>query len=118
MSNETTLPESTYPPLEKPVLTSDIPEMLYKNSSEAEKYILNQLSINKQFIAWSIEAQLSTHAAVRRTNGRVIALESWKDKITSIVSSWWGLCGAILTLIGGIAGVVQIVESFKDHLTK
>ena len=118
MSTETTLPESTYPPLEKPVLTSDIPEMLYKNSSEAEKYILNQLSINKQFIAWSIEAQLSTHAAVRRTNGRVIALESWKEKIMAIFSSWWGICGGLLTLIGGIAGIVQIIEYFKDHLAK
>ena len=115
MSTETTLPESTYPELKQPTFVSDIPPMLTNELSEADRYVLDNLSILKQYVAWSVTAQMQTHAAVRRTNGRVIALETWQTKVVSILSSWWGIAGAIITLIGGIAGMVEIYQFVQAH---
>ena len=113
-SNDNTLPESTYPPLERPVLTSQIPPYLLEKASDSDKYILQQLSVLTQFIPWSVEAHLNTNAAVRRTNGRLIQAE---NNISSIQGSreeartGWKYVITVGSIIGGgIAFLVTVIE--------
>jgi len=110
--------ESTYPELTKPEFKSDIPATLLKDSSDTERYILDQLSIMRQFTDWSVNAQLLTHQSVRRTNGRVIRLETWQNKVKTIYTSWWGLILAVATIGGGIAGVVEAWHYIVEQLNK
>lgn len=109
-------PESTYPTLERPTFSPDIPPHLLEAVSESEKWILEQLSVTKQFIAWSVEAQLSTHSAVRRTNGRLIRVENWKTKVMNISKSWWGIAIGLITVAGGIYSFLQIADWVRAHL--
>ena len=115
MSDTVPVPESTYPELKEPIFTSDIPPMLLEQSTPSERYILEQLSIVKQFIPWSVDAAMLTHSAVRRTNGRVISLEQSREKVKNVLKSWYGIAGGIIALIGGIAGIVEIVEYVQAH---
>lgn len=114
MADHETTPESTYPELKEPTFVSDIPPHLLASSTESERYILEQLSVMKQFIPWSVDAQMSTHAAVRRTNGRVISLESWR----SMFKSWWGLTLAAFAIIGGVASIIQVWDWVLAHWPK
>lgn len=114
MSDENATPESTYPELKEPTFTSDIPPMLLEESTPSERYILEQLSIVKQFIPWSVDAQLLTHAAVRRTNGRVISLESWR----SMFKSWWGLSIGAFSVVGGVASIIEVWQYILAHWPK
>lgn len=114
MPTDETIPESTYPELKAPSFESDIPPHLLANASESDKYVLEQLSIVKQFIPWSVEAQLLTHSAVRRTNGRVISLEGWR----SMFKSWWGLTIGAFSVIGGVASIIEVWQYVLAHWPK
>jgi hypothetical protein len=99
-------PESTFPVLEKPEFKSDIPPHLIKEVGESERYMLDQLSIVSQYVAWSVKAQMDTNAAVRRTNGRLIKVERWKE----MLQSWWVLAGVAVSVIGGIGALTGIAD--------
>lgn len=100
--------QSTYAKIEVPDLKSDIPEYLTKDSSEPEKYILAQLSILTQHAKWSSQVLVDVNSNVRRTNGRLIRVEAWKE----MFSSWWILAGALISVVGGIVGVIEIIRFF------
>lgn len=103
--------ESTIPALEKPEFKSDIPPHLLANASENEKYVLEQLSMVMQYVRWSSQVEVDTNHQVRKTNGRVIKLERWKE----MFSSWWALLLAILTIVGGMAGLVEVIKFLSSQ---
>lgn len=87
---------------------SRIPAHLLKDKSEEEQYIFGEVSKMASFIEWSAPIIVATHEQSRRTNGRLKGLEAWKAMFTS----WWGLFGAILSIIGGLAGLVAVLQFF------
>jgi len=105
-------PESTYPVLEKPDFKSDIPPHLIKEIGESERYMLEQLSVVSQYCQWSVKAQMDTNAAVRRTNGRLIRVEKWKE----MLQSWWILAGVAVSVLGGIGTLLALAEGALKFL--
>jgi hypothetical protein len=89
-------------------LSSKIPEYLLEGKSEAEIYILKEVSKMSQFIEWSAPLILDNNLQARKTNGRVKGLEGWRLKLTT----GWGMVltaiTAILALIGGIEGLITL----------
>jgi hypothetical protein len=108
MSDDTSHPEeeSTIPELKLPDLKSDIPAHLLAEASPESKYILEQLSVLSQYAKWSAPVLLDSNAQSRRTNGRLLRVEAWKGMFTS----WWALLMAMITIVGGIAGLVGIIQ--------
>jgi hypothetical protein len=108
MSEDNSQPEniSTYAKIEIPDLKSDIPAYLVKDSSEAERYILDQMSILIQHAKWTSNVLSDISENTRKTNGRVIKLEGWRN----MFSSWWILAGALMSIVGGVVGVIEIVK--------
>lgn len=88
---------------------SQIPDYLLAGKSEAEAYILKEVSKMSQYIEWSAPLILDNNFQARRTNGRVKGLEGWKLKLTT----GWGMViaagGLILALIGGIEGIITLL---------
>ncbi len=103
------IPESSYPPLEKPEFKSQIPAHLLAEASPAEQHIMSQLSMLTQFSEWSIKAHISTMESVRKTNGRLIKAETditaLKDDKKTLLTSW----KAIATLVTGAAGLIAFL---------
>lgn len=105
------VPESSYPPLEKPEFKSQIPDHLMADASKAEQHIIAQLNILTQFADWSVRAHMATNEQVRKTNGRLIQAESdistlEGDKKT-VLTGW-----KMLAAIGaGIAGVLAFIAT-------
>jgi hypothetical protein len=88
---------------------STIPEYLLKDKTEAEAYILTEVSKMSQFIEWAAPIILESNLNIRKTNGRVRGLEGWRMKVTT----GWGMVAttiaAILALIGGIEGIITLI---------
>jgi hypothetical protein len=112
------LPESTYPSLERPDFKSQIPPHLLADASEAEKHIVEQLSVLTQFAQWSTTAHISTMESVRKTNGRLIKAENdiadlQEDK--KFLKSGW----KVLVVAGGvISGFISFVVMVWQALGK
>lgn len=89
---------------------STIPEYLLKDKTEAEAYILTEVSKMSQFIEWAAPVILESNLNIRKTNGRVKGLEGWKLKLTT----GWGMVATafafILALIGGIEGIIAFIN--------
>lgn len=114
MSHENTTPESTYPPLERPTFTSQIPPYLLEKASDSDKYILAQLSTLSQFIPWAVTAALEGNALVRKTNGRLIKAEAdivviQEDRV-AVRSGWKAIFKAGAIIGGAISFVVTLIE--------
>lgn len=115
-SSHEPLPESSYPPLERPVFTSQIPPYLLEKASESDRYILAQLSILTQFIPWSVEAHLETNSLVRKTNGRLLRAEG---DITDIQearaaqrSGWKAILKSWSLVVGVIGFIASLIEAY------
>ncbi len=75
--DEDVVPDSTYPALEAPSeFQSQIPDHLLVGSSQTDRYIMEQMSIMRQYSDWSVKALLSTDRNVRLTNGKVRRAET------------------------------------------
>lgn len=98
--------QSTYSKIEIPDFKSDIPVYLTKDSSEAERYILDQISILIQHSKWKSEVLYDISENTRKTNGRLMRVEAWK----AMFASWWVLTGALISVVGGIIGVIEIIR--------
>lgn len=117
-SDDTTLPESTYPALTVPEFRSQIPSHLLNGASAADHYILEQLSILTQSAEWSNRAHVSTMGSVRRTNGRLIRAEAeikdLKADRKSVKVGWKVICaiaGIVVTVIGVATSLWQALKS-------
>jgi hypothetical protein len=120
MSDDIT-PDSTYPKIELPIISSDIPPHLLATVTPESKYILEQISALGQYVKWSAPVLISINDQTRKTNGRVISLEQTREELQEVkraVKSWWAVCGVVLALIGGIAGVVETTEFIIAHFVK
>lgn len=103
-------PDSTYPPLEPPgEFKSQIPEHLMKDASATDRYMMEQMSIMKQYSDWSVKANLGHDRNIRTTNGRLrkaeAEIEGLKDDKRSFISGW----RAIAAVAGIISGVVSFL---------
>ena len=109
-SDDSVIPDSTYPILEPPGdFKSQIPEHLLVDASTADRYLMEQMSIMRQYVAWSVGAHLSNDKNLRLTNGRLRRAESnidtLKDDKKSVISGW----KAIVTVAGIISGLVSFL---------
>ena len=98
------IPDSTYPQLEMPPeFRSQIPDHLLGEATPSERYIMEQTSIMRQAMDWSVKAHLSADKNLRRTNGRLIRAE---DNIDAIKEDrkFWGRGWRFLVTVGGIIG--------------
>lgn len=114
MSDSDIIPDSTYPKIELPTITSDIPPHLLAGVTPESKYILEQLSELGQYMKWSAPLLIQINDNGRKTNGRVISLESWR----SMFKSWWGLTLAAFAIIGGVASIIQVWDWVLAHWPK
>jgi len=95
---------SNLKPLKKPEFSSQIPHHLLHDLGEKDREILNQLSTQTQQNQWIIETLIGMDEQVRKTNGRVNALEEkatdclTKTQVRSVFFGKWG----ILTLAIGV----------------
>jgi hypothetical protein len=105
-------PESTYPSLERPEFRSQIPPHLLADASDAEKHIVEQLSILTQFAQWSTTAHISTMESVRKTNGRLIRAEENLKEIQDdkkLLKSGWKAVVVIGGVISGFASFIALI---------
>lgn len=86
---------STYPELELPHFESTIPEHLLQDVSKETRFVMENINIQTQYIKWLCEAAIDTNHQVRKTNGRLKKVETWKDK----VSNAWVIGAAAFTFI-------------------
>ena len=87
--------DSTYPEINIPEFHSTIPEHLLHNVSMENRFVMENLNIQTQYIKWLCESAIDTNLQVRKTNGRLKKVESWKEKISSI----WVAGTAVITVI-------------------
>ena len=104
--DEDVIPDSTYPPLEPPGdFKSQIPEHLLVDSSQTDRYIMEQMSIMRQYSDWSVHALLSQDKNLRLTNGKVRRaaqdIKDLQDDRASLTVGW--------KVIAKIVGVVVVV---------
>lgn len=99
--------DSTYPKIDLPDFNSTIPEHLLHDVSRENRFVMENLNIQTQYIKWLCESAVDTNHQVRKTNGRLKKVESWKDKL----SAWWVAAAALITF-GGTASLL-VVKLFK-----
>ena len=104
---------STYPPLEKPdAFKSQIPDHLMIEASNAERFIMSQLSVLTQFADWSVKAHLSQDRQLRFTNGTV---RRHTTEITTLqtdkqfVLTGWRAVVAAGGIVSGITAFVILI---------
>ncbi len=99
--SQTVALDSSYPILQPPgEFHSQIPEHLLVDTSPTERYIMEQISIVRQHMDWSVQAHLSTDRNVRKTNGRLLRVEAEVTHIKEdkkLLKSGW----KVLVIIGG-----------------
>jgi hypothetical protein len=108
-SDPSDIPDSTYPTLEKPDFKSQIPEHLTKDASDAEKYIMAQLSILTQFADWDVKAHMGTNEQVRKTNGRLLRAEANITVLREDKKFWKRGWGFIVTVVGVVGGLISFL---------
>lgn len=99
--------DSTYPIIELPDFHSTIPEHLLQDVSRENRFVMENLNIQTQYIKWLCESAVDTNHQVRKTNGRLKKVETWKEKL----SAWWVAAAAIITF-GGTASLL-VAKLFK-----
>lgn len=109
-SNITISPSESYPPLEPPPdFKSQIPEHLMVDTTPADRFLMEQISIMRQHMDWSVKAHLSQDRQLRYTNGKVRRHETdiaiLKDDKRSFLRGW----RALLAVSGFFAGIVSFL---------
>lgn len=114
MPSDNIIPDSTYPPLERPEFKSQIPAYLLESASDRDRFIIEQLNILTQFIPWSVEAHISINEMARKTNGKIIRAEVDIEKIKTDRKSekkgWKFIFLACGVVAGFISFIVTIIE--------
>lgn len=103
--------ESTYPQLGLPEFESTIPEHLLAGVSRETQFVMENINIQTQYIKWLCEAAIDTNHQVRKTNGRLKKVETWKDKVSSV----WVVGGAFLTFSATV--ILLAVKFYKAIFT-
>ncbi len=103
MSDHNTEHESEYPPLSLPVFESEIPEHLLKNVSQEDRFLMENINVQTQYIKWLCQSAVDTNLQVRKTNGRLRRVEIWKEKI----NNWWVVTAALVTFLGTLALIIS-----------
>ena len=104
--------DSTYPVIELPEFDSTIPEHLLHDVSKENRFVMENINIQTQYIKWLCQAAVDTNHQVRKTNGRLKKVESWKEKL----SNWWVAALAIFTVSGTAALVIaKLAKTLTDH---
>jgi len=112
MTPEDISENSTYQKLELPEFDSAIPEHLLHNISKENQFVMENISIQTQYIKWLCNAAVETNHQVRKTNGRLLVVENWKDKI----ANWWVATAAIFAVSGTATLVIaKIIKTVNDH---
>lgn len=92
---------------------SRIPPYLLEGKTESEQYILMEVSKFSEFSTWAAKILVDSNLQARKTNGRVRNLEAWRGLFTS----WYGFAGAVLSVIGGIAGLILAIQTIAKLFT-
>ena len=92
---------STYPVIELPEFDSTIPEHLLQDVSRENRFVMENINIQTQYIKWLCQSAIDTNHQVRKTNGRLKKVEVWKEKL----SNWWVAAAAIFA-VGGTASLL------------
>lgn len=113
-------PTESYPPLEAPpAYKSQIPEHLLVDTTAAERFLMEQISIMRQNMDWSIQAHLSQDRHLRYTNGKVrrhdMDIAVLKDDKRSFLRGW----KALVAIGGFLAGVISFIAMlYQTFLSK
>lgn len=107
-SDNKVIPDSTYPALEPPAeFKSQIPDHLLIDTTATDRYIMEQISILRQYMDWSVKAHLSQDKQVRLTNGKVRRhgedIHTIQDDKKLLKSGW----KAIVFLAGIVSGLIS-----------
>ncbi len=121
MSSELTpLPpqEPSYPRLHHPgEMRSQIPEHLLQDTSKAQRFIMEQLDINRQSNEWLVRASLTHNANILHTNGRLLKAEATiselKDDKKTLLSGW----KLLVALVIGVSGFISAAWTIYKALT-
>lgn len=113
MSDERPQDQSDIPPIELPPggFVSRIPPHLLVDRPETEQFVLSEASKMAHFIEWAAPVIMATHGEVRKTNGSVKGLLAFKAMFYSV----WGFCGALLSVIGGLAGLFAVIQFIASY---
>lgn len=119
MSDPAEESDSTYPALQHPGLfKSQIPEHLLAEASPAEKYIMEQLSINTQMAEWAINANMSHDRNIRHTNGRLRKAEAnivtLQDDKKSFITGWRAIAAVAGILSGLVSFLILLYQTFTS----
>jgi hypothetical protein len=112
--------DSIYAELEPREFSSNIPSHLLKGADEQTKYVLQQLSIIDQQNRWLIKSAVDTNQQVRHTNGRVRALENFREELEKVktkekaqffekIFNFWTVSLAILAAFVTFGSAVVII---------
>jgi len=105
---------SAFPKLDRPHFESAVPQHLLAGASDADCYIMNELSKINQAMSWSVEAHLASNHQTRKMDERLMDTEEEVRHIKafkkSITGGWRFLAAA--------AAVVAGVVSFGIHIVK
>lgn len=91
---------------------SRLPAYLLDGKSEAERYLLNEMSRNTHFIEWAAPILVSSNLESRKTNGKLKVLWRYKE----IFTGWKGAAAAVAGLAAFIASVIEILPWIKAIL--
>ncbi len=116
-SHDDVIPDSTYPPLEAPAeFRSQIPSHLLVGSSQTDRYIMEQMSIMRQYSDWSVKALLSQDKNVRLTNGRLRGAEqdikALQGEEKTVKVGW----RTIKWIGGGVVTVITVAAAIYEAL--
>jgi len=104
--------DSTYPRLGLPEFDSTIPEHLLNDVSRENRFVMENINIQTQYIKWLCQSAIDTNYQVRKTNGRLKAVETWKEKL----SQWWIAAAAIFTVSGTATLLaVKLIKTISNN---
>lgn len=93
--------KSDYPELESPNIEPHIPEHLLENLTPEMRHLIEQNSIQNQYMGWVLKAIVDTNKQVRKTNGRLKKVETWKSKMTHFGTIVIAAFVLISSIVGG-----------------
>jgi len=114
MSSETNTPfenKSDIPAVELPLdgFQSRLPAYLLEGKTEAEKFLLTEMSKTTHFIEWAAPILVNSNLQSRRTNGKVAVLWGYKE----VLASWKGVIATIAGLAAFVASITEIYPWLK-----